>query len=319
MNANSEQYDDSYMTWNDWIAKASMIIPRDEAIEILLSRCYFDADENWLREHGEELIGKIDLEDVINGADNNVRLRSEGMPIPYITGSSNFYGRDFWLGLVGEKTLIPRPETEQIIDAVLSLAGVAYLPGIKATPSQLPDHPRILDVGTGSGCIAITLALELPQAKITACDISEEALYTARENAWSLGIEVKDQKDYDSARIASQESNGGYINIIDFKKSNLLDNIDEVPDLIVANLPYVDVTWDWLDKESLSYEPSIALYAADHGLKLIKELIDTANSKYLILEADPCQHKEIIAYAAKKGLQHLETRGFILTFYSPQA
>ena len=84
-------------------------------------------------------------------------------------------------------------------------------------------------------------------------------------------------------------------------------------------MPYVDKDWDWLDKESLSFEPAIALYAADHGLKLIKELIDAASSKYLILEADPCQHQEIINFATKKGLQHLETRGFILTFYNPQA
>lgn len=233
-------------------------------------------------------------------------------PEAYIRGVCDFYGRDF---LVTPNVLIPRPETEQIIDAVLSLAGVAYLPGIKATPSQLPDHPKILDVGTGSGCIAITLALELPQAKITACDVSEEALYTARENAWSLGIEVKDRKDHNSARIASQESNGGYINIIDFKKSNLLDDIDEVPDLIVANLPYVDKDWGWLDKKALSYEPTIALYAEDHGLKLIKELIDTATSKYLILEADPCQHNEIAHYARGK-YKPIETRGFIMTLIS---
>ncbi len=313
MNANSGQYDDSYMTWNDWIAKASAIIPRDEAIEILLSECYFDADEDWLKEHGEEIIGEINLDGIINSANNNVKLRNEGMPLPYITGSSDFYGRKFWLGLAGEQTLIPRPETEQIIDAVLSLAGVAYLPGVKATPNQLPNHPKILDVGTGSGCIAITLALELPQAKITACDISEDALYAARENAWSLGVGVKDQKDYNPARAASQESDSGYINIIDFRKSNLLDNIDEVPDLIVANLPYVDRAWDWLDKKALSYEPAIALYAEDHGLKLIKELIDTANAQYLILEADPSQHEAIIKYAEPK-YSLLETRGYILTF-----
>ena len=160
---------------------------------------------------------------------------------------------------------------------------------------MLPPNPTILDVGAGSGCIAITIKKELPEAEVHATDISKKALRIAQKNAQNHGVHLS------------------------FIISHLLDNVKFTPDVIVANLPYVDKDWDWLDKESLSFEPAIALYATDHGLKLIKELIDAASSKYLILEADPCQHKEIIAYATKKGLQHLETRGFILTFYSPQA
>ena len=204
----------------------------------------------------------------------------------------DFYGRDF---LVTKDVLIPRPETEQIIDEVLTRAGKPYLPGVKAPAPQLPPDFSLLDVGTGSGCIAITIKKELPEAEVHATDISKKALQIAQKNAQNHGVHLS------------------------FIISHLLDNVKFTPDVIVANLPYVDKDWDWLDKESLSFEPAIALYAADHGLKLIKELIDTANSKYLILEADPCQHQDIINYAAKKGLQHLETRGFILTFYNPQA
>ena len=82
----------------------------------------------------------------------------------------NFYGRDF---IITPDVLIPRPETEMIVDAVLNLAGKSYLPGVKPGPKILPNNPQILDVGTGSGCIAITLALELPEASITASDISK--------------------------------------------------------------------------------------------------------------------------------------------------
>ena len=213
-------------------------------------------------------------------------------PKAYKDGHQDFYGRDF---LVTPDVLIPRPETEQIIDAVLNLAGKPYLPGVKPAPRVLPKNPIILDVGTGSGCLAVTIKKELPEAEVYATDISEKALKIAQKNA-----------DKHSAHIP-------------FIISYLCQNVNIKPNVIVANLPYVDENWGWLDKTALNYEPSIALYAKDHGLKLIKELIDAANSKYLILEADPCQHQDIINYAAKKGLQHLETRGFILTFYNPQA
>ena len=217
------------------------------------------------------------------------------LPAAYKSGYQDFYGRDY---IVTPDVLIPRPETEQIIDAVLNLAGKPYLPGIKPSQNQLPNDPIILDVGTGSGCIAITIKKELPEANVYASDVSEKALNIARKNAQNHGV------------------------LIHFIISHLLDNVKFTPDVIVANLPYVDKNWGWLDKDALSYEPNIALYAENHGLKLIKELIDQSSIQkvsYLILEADPCQHQKIIDYATQKGLQHLETRGFILTFYTPQA
>ncbi len=200
--------------------------------------------------------------------------------------SQDFYGRDF---IISKDVLIPRPETEQIIDIILNLAGKAYLPGVKPSPRVLPEKPVILDVGTGSGCIAITLKKELPEAEVYASDISEKAISIAKKNAAKFGTPIP------------------------FIISHLLEKVNISPDLIVANLPYVDESWDWLDKKSLEKEPSLALYAEDHGLALIKELIDTANSKYLVLEADPCQHEAIIDYAHEK-YHLLETRGFCLLF-----
>lgn len=199
----------------------------------------------------------------------------------------NFYGRDF---TINKDVLNPRPETEQIVDEVLRICGKPILPGVKPEPAKLnPKGLKILDIGTGSGCIAITLKKELPEADIYASDISEKALKIAQKNAAS--------------------HNTAIIFII----SHLLEKVNFTPDIIVANLPYVDRNWDWLDQESLKEDPDLALYAPDGGLALIKELIDTATSKYLILEADPSQHKEIINYAKDK-YSLISQQGFILTF-----
>ena len=203
----------------------------------------------------------------------------------------NFYGRDF---IVTPDVLMPRPETEQIIDKVKSLAGLPILPGVKPSERILKKNPKILDVGTGSGCIAITIKIELPDAEVTGVDISLPALKIAEKNAKKLEADI------------------------DLKQSDLLEDCNEKYDIIIANLPYVDPDWDWLDIEALSKEPDLALYAEDHGLALIKRSISETTHKpsYLILEADPCQHDEIIDYAKKYGFQHSETRGFTLTFTS---
>ena len=208
--------------------------------------------------------------------------------------NKDFYGRDF---LVTKDVLIPRPETEQIIDEVLTLVGKPFLPGIKPPKPQIKDNPIIYDVGTGSGCIAITLKLEIPDSKVYAIDISEKALKIAQKNAKTLGASI-------------------FLII-----SHLLKKVKEealpTPDIIVANLPYVDKEWTWIDKNALSKEPDIALYAEDHGLALIKELISdqiTKTAKFLVLEADPCQHEEIINYAKNNKFELFDTKGFILTF-----
>ena len=205
-----------------------------------------------------------------------------------LQNKQDFYGRDF---IITPDVLIPRPETEMMIDTVLNIMGKPFLPGVKPSEPKLPEDITILDVGTGSGCIAITLDLLLPQAKIVATDISDKALKIAQKNASELGAEVE------------------------FLQSDLLKNVKVKPDLIVANLPYVDENWDWIDKEALSKEPALALYAKDGGLELIFKLIDQVAERevhHLVLEADPCQHERITSYAKKKGLALRETRGFIL-------
>ena len=204
-------------------------------------------------------------------ADQDLSRRKKSEPLAYILGYKEFYGRNF---RVTPDTLIPRPETEALIDIIKSLPLVTSFP--KSEPLE------ILDVGTGSGCIAITLALELPESQITAIDISTKALDCAQYNIDHLG----------ATNIST-------------KKSNLLDSVSGKYDVIVANLPYVDRNWDWLDRETLAYEPDSALYADDGGLQLIKQLIVQApknlkNGGYLILEADRSQHQKICNFAVRE-------------------
>ena len=226
--------------------------------------------------HGEEDFN-------MEKADELIKKRASGVPLAYLLEKKEFFGRDF---KVNKNVLIPRPETETIILSVLSIVETDKL-----------DSLTLLDVGTGSGCIPITLKLELNalgiDSKIFASDVSETALKVAKENAKNLSAEIN------------------------FIYSDLLEKFDTLPDIITANLPYVDKTWDWTS-ENLKFEPALALYADDGGLKLIKHLIDEITAKkdgkkhYLLLEADPSQHGEIIKYA--KDFDLLFKDNFVLAF-----
>lgn len=191
-------------------------------------------------------------------------------PLAYILDYKEFYGRKF---RVTPHTLIPRPETEAIIRNIKSL--------FTSFPELNRSSPAILDVGTGSGCIAISLALELPNSQVTAVDISAKALDCAKYNAMKLGATN-----------------------ISIKKSNLFSATTEKYDIVVANLPYVDRTWPWLDHATLGYEPAQALFANDEGLAEIKKLMLAVSAHlrqngFVILEADKSQHQKISDFVAE--------------------
>ncbi|MBR3176542.1 peptide chain release factor N(5)-glutamine methyltransferase [Candidatus Saccharibacteria bacterium] len=252
------------MTIGEWLSDTSKTIERLDA-ELILQHFLEVDDRSYLVAHAED-----ELSDA-SAIDAQVARRAEGEPLAYILGYREFYGRRFF---VTTNVLIPRPETETIINIVKSIG---------------PD--RILDVGTGSGCIAVTLSLELPNAHIDAADISEDALRVAQKNAAHHG-----------ANIA-------------FHKSDLLSDFQPEPNtLIIANLPYVDADWQWLDHKTLDYEPELALYAEQGGLSLIYKLIDQYpfNAAGLILEADPSQHQAIIDYAKGHNLNLKDQQGYIL-------
>ena len=214
-------------------------------------------------------------------------MSEDSYPKAYKDGYKEFYGRDF---LVTPDVLIPRPETDTAVEMLLSLAGKQYLSGLAVPKRVLRDKPRILDMGTGSGCIAVTLKLELPEAELVACDISGPALKVARKNAEKFDVDVK------------------------LVKSDLLEGIPDNFDVIVANLPYVDREWPWIS--GIDNEPELALYANDHGLEVINRLLEQVigRTKYLIVEADPVQHGKIIKKAESLNVEHLETRGCQILF-----
>ncbi len=151
---------------------------------------------------------------------------------------------------------------------------------------------RLIDVGTGTGCIGITLKLERPHLDVTLADTSLHALAVASQNAAALNADVAPLQSY------------------------LLDQASGRYHYIAANLPYVDTSW----QRSLetNYEPAEALFATDHGLALIKKLLTQTTSRLhdrgiVILEADPRQHQSIIDYARQYRLSHIETSGFIIS------
>lgn len=167
-----------------------------------------------------------------------IRRRASREPVAYIRGVQEFWGREF---VVTRDVLIPRPETELLVELAL--------PHIKGR------RRRIVDVGTGSGCIAITLALECPDAVVYAVDISPQALAVAAVNARRHGVETR----------------------VCFIEGDLLAQVPPPLDLIVSNPPYVaERDRTALAHEVRDYEPAVALFGGDDGWRAIQRLLDAA-------------------------------------------
>ena len=174
--------------------------------------------------------------------------RMHGMPAQYITGHQEFWGMDF---IVTPAVLIPRPETEHVIETVLELSKESN------NGSRAPGHGHcIVDVGTGSGCIALALARELPQAEIHATDISPAALEIARANASRHQLE----------------------NRVHFHETDLLQDLKPGAfDFVVSNPPYVgESEEDQVQLEVRKFEPRSAIFAGPTGLEVIERLIPQA-------------------------------------------
>ena len=178
--------------------------------------------------------------------------RAHGIPAQYITGHQEFWGMDF---IVTPAVLIPRPETEHVIETVLKLSKESN-DGGRASPPGYRGH--IVDVGTGSGCIALALAKELPQAEIHATDISPAALEIARANAARHQLE----------------------NRIHFHQTDLLQSLDPGTfDFVVSNPPYVgESEEDQVQLEVRKFEPRNAVFAGPTGLEVIERLIPQARA-----------------------------------------
>ena len=199
-----------------------------------------------------------------------VRRRGQGEPLQHLLGTVEFCGRVF---LCDKRALVPRPETEQLVELL---------------KSRIENREsRIVDVGTGSGVIALSLAAEFPEAEVYAVDVSDEALALARENAARLGLQDR----------------------VRFAKSHLLSAVDGTFDLIVANLPYVATA----DRPTLSREvlrdPEIALFGGERGDELVRELIEAAPARLrpngqLALEVGIGQADGLVSLLTEKNNFH---------------
>ena len=203
-----------------------------------------------------------------------VRRRGQGEPLQHLLGSVEFCGQTF---LCDKRALVPRPETEQLVEMLSS----------KIQPAGATL--RIVDVGTGSGVIALSLAAKFPNAKVNGVDISDEALALARENAARLNL--------------SDE--------VQFSKGNLLESFDERFDVIVANLPYVATH----ERASLAREvlrdPEIAVFAGDQGDEMIRALIDQVPARaepnaLLALEIGLDQSERLSVLLREKNFHDIE-------------
>ncbi|CAA9252893.1 MAG: Peptide chain release factor N(5)-glutamine methyltransferase [uncultured Chthoniobacterales bacterium] len=203
-----------------------------------------------------------------------VRRRGQGEPLQHLLGTVEFCGRTF---ICDKRALIPRPETEELVEQLLKL--------------EWPRDSRILDVGTGSGVIAISLAGELPHAHVDAIDASEDALSLARENA---------------ARLLPDRA-------IEFKQSDLMLYVSHVYDLIVANLPYVPAGERGSVSREVLRDPEAAVFAGPAGDEVIRRLITDAPPRLnpggmLALEIGTSQADALAAFLGEQGYHDVSAR-----------
>ena len=202
-----------------------------------------------------------------------VRRRGAGEPLQHLLGTVEFCGRTF---RCDKRALVPRPETEQLVGLLIS-----------RFKSEIANS-RIIDVGTGSGVIALSLAAEFPRAEVVGTDISDDALILARENAERLGLADR----------------------VRFQRTNLLENIQPGFDLIAANLPYVSTEHRHNLSREVLHDPEVALFAGGRGDELLQELIARAPSwlqpgGILALEIGIGQSEALISALAEKNYRDI--------------
>lgn len=278
--------------------------------ETLLLHLFPHRNRAWLIAHTDETLS----DDQASRFAVLIERRSSGEPIQHITGEQEFYGLPF---RVTSDVLIPRPETEHLIEKALALAasfarsdnsfsppspalkGRGFSPYIEPSTSAGALAPgrsaskisRIVDVGTGSGAIAVAIAHHLPDAQLTAVDISTAALSIARENAQSNGVADR----------------------IRFLQSDLLAAVaNERFDIVVSNPPYVPTT----DRDSLSvevreHEPALALFAGGDGLDIYRRLVPDAFAVlepggYLLMEIGYGQSAKVAMLLKDAGFEKIE-------------
>jgi release factor glutamine methyltransferase len=230
-------------------------------------------DRSWLHAHPEYICRGQTLVKY----DEFIIRRTGGEPVAYIIGRKEFYGRDF---AVNKDVLVPRPESESFIELLKPLATIKPPKGIL----------NVLDLGTGSGCIAITVKIEYPYMNVFATDTSKKALRTAIKNS--------------QVHSAS----------INFKDQDILSGDKEGYDVILANMPYVP---DNITEPSIMYEPGEALFSGKDGLDHYKKLfqqLEPKHIRYVMTESLLSQHKFVEKLAFEASYKLTKTDGLVQLF-----
>jgi release factor glutamine methyltransferase len=268
------------MTFSDlekqFSAELSDIYAREEAAML----CFLCVQHRFLWTKASYLLNK---QEIISDADKAYFLEilsqlKASKPIQYILGETDFYGRTF---LVNPAVLIPRPETEELVKWVLDSVSMS--------------NPSILDIGTGSGCIAISLKLEMPEANVVALDISADALTLAKENA------------------ALHEATVRFIekDVLLMQPTDLANTFD----VVVSNPPYIALSEkDSMKANVLANEPHLALFVPNtNPLIFYERIASIAQEKlnlsgFLFFEINERFGKEVLELLVKRGFKHVELR-----------
>ncbi len=273
------------MTINEWLVDATAKLGHLETarLDALVLLCdALKKDKAWILAHPEYLISDVLRGGTLQTLEGWVGRRGRYEPLAYIRERQEFYGRDFF---VDSHVMVPRPDSEAIID----LLGQIKESGEDGDTA----HLTIVDVGTGSGCLAITAKLEMPDAEVYAIDIDENCLEIARKNAQNLGADVK------------------------FLCGSLLQPLSAIsyqPLAIIANLPYVPENFEI--NAAAQHEPRLALFAGNDGLDLYREMfaqIENLATKptYILTESLAFQHEELTQIAQAVGYRLVDTKDLI--------
>lgn len=264
------------MTVDNWLAQAVQKLTangsgtaRLDALVMLEDS--LQTDRAVLLAHTETVLSPKQLKQ-LNGW---LRRRLEHEPLAYIRGKTEFYGRDF---LISPAVLEPRPESETMIDQLKQLN---------------LSQPTVLDVGTGSGALGITAALEIPGATVSLLDIDAAALKVAKSNLSKHGLKLP---------------------VI---KNDLLTGLTDHFDVLLSNLPYVPDNFQI--NQAASREPELAIFGGPDGLDLYRRLFKQAaemptKPRYILTESLPPQHQDLAAIAAQHGYQPATRDDFIQVF-----
>ncbi len=250
------------MTINEWLRKATrelnqLGINSARLDALLLLESVLDVDKNQIIAHSDDVLNKANQTKL----EQFLKQRSSHVPLAYIVGKKDFFGHSF---IVNKDVLIPLPETEYIVEQASSIA---------------PKNATVLEIGTGSGVIAISLSIERNDISITATDISAKALKVASQNAKRLKSDVS------------------------LSMSDLFSTVSTKFDVIIANLPYVPI--GARRQPEITHEPDIALYSGDDGLDLYRLFFAQASnflnhSGLVLVEFSPTQYSELSNFLLNK-------------------